>query len=166
MSYDDADSDLIYLDFAKAFDKVDHDLLLKKLKRYGIDGKLLTWLSSFLSGRTQTVIVDGVRSYSNPVRSGVPQGTVLGPILFLLFVNDIELFIDHSKIRYFADDSRLLKSISSSSDSLLLQKDLENVLHWAKTNNMTLNEDKFELIQHHSSAKDFALLPELPFCLI
>ena len=81
-------------------------------------------------------------------------------------MNDIELSIDHSKIRCFADDSRLLKSISSSSDSLLLQKDLENVLHWAKTNNMTLNEDKFELIQHHSSAKDFALLPELPFCLI
>ena len=129
MSYDDADSDLIYLDFAKAFDKADHDLLLKKLKCHGIEGKRFTWLSSFLSGRTQSVIVDGVRSHSTPVKSGVPQGTVLGPILFLLFVNDIELSIEHSKIRYFADDSRLLKSITTSNDALLLQKDLENVLH-------------------------------------
>ena len=82
LAYEDAGSDVIYLDFAKAFDKVDHDLLLKKLQCYGIRGKLFNWLSSFLSDRTQTVLVDCFKSYPAPVLSGVPQGTVLGPILF------------------------------------------------------------------------------------
>ena len=158
-----ADSDLIYLDFAKAFDKVDHDLLLKKFKLYGINGKLHGWISEFLRDRTQTVIVDGIKSYQSSVDSGVPQGTVLGPILFLLFVNDIELSLAQSKIRCFADDSRLLKFIKSSDDALLLQKDLDNVVCWAKKNNMTLNEDKFELIQHHSSLRNYSLLVNLPF---
>ena len=163
LAHDDADSELIYLDFAKAFDKVDHDLLLKKLERYGIHGKLHIWLSSFLSGRTQTVIVDGFKSYSSPVLSGVPQGTVLGPVLFLLFVNDIELAITNSKIRCFADDSRLLKSVKSPTDASLLQNDLNNAICWAKKNNMSLNDDKFELIQHHSSVRNFRDLSELPF---
>ena len=95
--------------------------------------------------------------------SGVPQGTVLGPILFLLFVNDIELAIAHSKIRCFADDSRLLKSVKYSADALLLQQDLNNAICWAKKNNMSLNDDKFELIQHHSSIRNFQTLSELPF---
>ena len=107
--------------------------------------------------------MDGIKSYQSSVDSGVPQGTVLGPILFLLFVNDIELSLSHSNIRCFADDSRLLKSIKSSNDANMLQKDLDSVVTWAKRNNMTLNEDKFELIQHHSSTRNFALFSNLPF---
>ena len=163
LAYEDAGSDLIYLDFAKAFDKVDHDLLLKKLKCYGIEGKLHTWLTSFLTDRTQTVVVDGIYSFCSAVKSGVPQGSVLGPILFLLFVNDIGCSLSHSKIRCFADDSRLLKSIKSADDANLLQADLENVISWAQKNNMTLNEDKFELIQHHSNSRNFTLFSNLPF---
>ena len=165
MNHDNADTDLIYLDFAKAFDKVDHDLLLKKLSRYGIKDQLHTWLTSFLKGRSQTVVVEGFRSYPYPVLSGVPQGTVLGPILFLLFVNDIELSLSHSKVRLFADDSRLSKPLKNPGDVSLLQQDLNHVLDWAKSNNMLLNEDKFELLQHHTSSRNFAYQLALPFVI-
>ena len=80
---DSSETDVIYLDYAKAFDKVDHSLLLKKVKSYGIQGNLYKWIEQFLLDRTQTVIVDGKHSRPMPVISGVPQGTVLGPILFL-----------------------------------------------------------------------------------
>ena len=163
MIHENADTDVIYLDFAKAFDKVDHDILLKKLKRYGIGGKLHQWLSTFLVGRSQTVIVDGFKSYNIIVSSGVPQGTVLGPILFLLFVNDIELCLSNAKVRCFADDSRLFKSINSPEDVSSLQNDLSNVIRWAKENNMCLNEEKFQLLQHHVSSRNFKTMLALPF---
>ena len=160
-----AGTDVIYLDFSKAFDKVDHKLLLEKLTRYGIQGQLYDWIACFLSGRTQTVIVEGFKSYPILVISGVPQGTVLGPILFLLFINDIEQCLTHSQIRCFADDSRLIKSVESPSDALLLQQDLDNVMVWADENNMSLNQDKFELIQHHPSSRNYLALRELPFVI-
>ena len=75
---DNSETDVIYLDYAKAFDKVDHSILLEKIKAYGIEGKVYTWIEQFLCGRTQTVIVDGKKSVTLPVLSGVPQGTVLG----------------------------------------------------------------------------------------
>ena len=80
--------DTIYLDFAKAFDKVDHQILLKKLHRYGIRGKMLEWIKDFLTNRFQTVVVEGEKSSFQIVISGVPQGTVLGPIFFLLYIDD------------------------------------------------------------------------------
>ena len=132
---------------------------------YGIEGKLYQWLASFLEGRTQSVIVDGFISYSSIVLSGVPQGTVLGPILFLLFINDKELAVSHYKIKCFADDSRFFKSIQTSRDAELLQDDLNEVIVWARQNNMSLNSNKFELLQYHSSSRNFNALIELPFVL-
>ena len=111
------DSDTIYLDFSKAFDKVDHALLIKKLQLYGIKGKLLSWIKSFLSGRVQKVVVDGKSSEIKLVISGVPQGTVLGPILFILFLNDLNSCIQYSQFKLFADDSRLIKVINPCNSS-------------------------------------------------
>jgi len=145
---DSSNADVIYLDYAKAFDKVDHHILIQKLEAIGIAGKLLEWLRSFLSGRKQQVVVDGICSSFADVISGVPQGTVLGPLLFIIFVDDMKEAIKHSILKLFADDSKLSKAIRSLQDQLLLQEDVEAILNWAIDNNMELNEEKFQLIQH------------------
>ena len=143
-----SDVDAIYLDYAKAFDKVDHRLLLKKLKRYGFHENIISWIESFLSDHPQQVVLDGTLSYSTAIISGVPKGTVLGPFLFILFVNDMEHCIAHSIIRLFVDDTRILKHISCSNHVVELQCDLDSVFKWANDNNMALREDKFEYIVH------------------
>jgi hypothetical protein len=155
------DTDAIYLDYAKAFDKVDHKLLLSKLQRYGFDNKLIKWIESFLSDRQQTVVLDGHHSYITTILSGVPQGTVLGPILFILFINDMELCVKHSTVRFFADDTRISKHIKSEASVVELQEDLNSVISWASKNNMMLHEDKFELMIH-KHRPNFELY-ELPF---
>ena len=144
----DENADVIYLDFSKAFDKVDHAILLKKLHLYGIRGHILQWLTNFLTGRHQRVIIDGKMSGAIPVVSGVPQGTVLGPLMFVLYINDIFTVVKHSKLKVFADDSKAHKNIKTSFDHQLLQEDLVAVVEWADRNNMELNESKFQLLQH------------------
>ena len=156
-----ADFDSIYLDYAKAFDKVDHKLLPKKLKLYGVHPKLVKWIESFLTGRNQAVVVDGHLSFLALIISGVPQGTVLGPILFLIFINDIEHCITHSVIRCFADDTRVSYSIRTEQDALVLQHDLDRVISWSERNNMMLHKDKFEYMCHKSIKNN--PLDELPF---
>jgi len=141
-------ADVIYLDFAKAFDKVSHKILIQKLVNLGIKGKVLSWLRSFLSNRLQSVTVEGVLSFVHLVLSGVPQGTVLGPLLFIIFIDDIYEVIKHSLGRSFADDTRLTKDVRSSDDQQKLQEDLQAVIKWAAVNNMELHEGKFELLQH------------------
>ena len=143
-----ANADVIYLDFSKAFDKVDHEILLKKLEAFKITGKLLQWIRSFLSSRLQYVIVDGHKSAPEKVLSGVPQGTVLGPLLFILYINDIVKVIRHSYIKIFADDTKLIKMIESLEDRDLLDADLHAVIEWAALNKMELNELKFQLLSH------------------
>ena len=155
------DTDVIYLDFAKAFDKVDHQILLKKLHGYGVRGKLLTWLNCYLSNRQQTVVIDGKHSEPAKVISGVPQGTVLGPILFIIYLNDLQSCIKHSVISSFADDTRLKKSIDNTNDVKLLQSDLDCSIQWSDDNNMLLHQSKFELVCHATSNKNH--LSELPF---
>lgn len=155
------DFDSIYLDYAKAFDKVDHTLLIRKLALYGIHSKVIKWIESFLSNRKQAVVVDGHLSLLAAIISGVPQGTVLGPVLFLIFINDIENCIMHSIVRCFADDTRISIAVRSEQDVKLLQQDLENVIQWSDRNNMALHKDKFEYMCHKSNKQHF--LTELPF---
>ena len=158
---DNQDTDVIYLDFAKAFDKVDHQILLQKLHAYGIRGKLLTWLNAYLTNRWQSVVINGTHSQPAKVISGVPQGTVLGPILFIIYLNDLESCIKHSVISSFADDTRLKRAINSTEDTTLLQSDLNNSIKWSEENNMQLHQSKFELIAHSTTRNN--LMHELPF---
>ena len=153
--------DVIYLDYSKAFDKVDHKLLLEKLKLYGITGKAYRWLESFLTGRQQTVVVDGAKSSFHAVSSGVPQGTVLGPILFILYVIEMVLKVRNSKPLTFADDSKLTQVIVDLFCKALLQADLTSVTQWSIANNMLLHQDKFVVMNYCLNTSKF--LRELPF---
>jgi len=120
------------MDFSKAFDKVSHDRLMFKLERAGVDEKTARWVKSFLSGRTQKVVIDGEMSESVPVNSGVPQGSVLGPILFLVFIDDLPKYTSHSQVRLFADDTIVYLTVSSTDDCKKLQNDLESLEKWEK----------------------------------
>ena len=139
-------TDVLLLDFSKAFDKVPHHRLSVKLDHYGIRGKTLTWIQSFLSGREQCVVVNGTKSKWSPVTSGVPQGSVLGPTLFLIYINDIASDVT-STLRLFADDSILYKEIKSTEDQLQLQNDLQKVFNWAGKWQMSFNASKCEFLQ-------------------
>ena len=135
-------TDLIIMDFAKAFDKVSHRRLLYKLEYYGIQTHTLNWIQAFLSDRTQTVVIDGVTSNTVPVTSGVPQGTVLGPILFLIYINDFPEYLTHSKLRLFADDSIINKEITCQDDCKKLQSDLDAAARWEADWLMAFHPDK------------------------
>ena len=141
-------TDAILLDFSKAFDKVDHLGLLSKLEHYGIRGPLLEWTSSFLIGRKQRVVVDGQASPESNVLSGVPQGTVLGPLFFLVYINDISKGLSKgTSIRLFADDSLLYRTINSKKDCEILQRDLDHLQLWEKTWKMEFHPGKCNLLQ-------------------
>ena len=140
--------DVVYLDFAKAFDKVDHNILLHKLKSLGINGKTLRWIQSFLEDRVQRVVVNGQLSTPSQVISGVPQGSVLGPLLFLVLIGDIDENIVNSLIASFADDTRATKGIKTESDAAELQNDLFRIYDWSIKNNMEFNSIKFELLRY------------------
>jgi len=119
--------DMAILDFSKAFDKVSHSRLIQKLDFYGIRGTLLNWIKSFLSNHSQQVVVSGEYSAPSLVTSGVPQGSVFGPVLFLLYINDIETHVG-SQMRLFADDHLIYHTIQ---DHLLLQDDPNTLTAWA-----------------------------------
>ena len=123
-------TDTIYFDFAKAFDTVPHRRLLKKLARYGIGGNVLKWINAFLHDRSQIVVVNGVKSSSSPVLSGIPQGSVLGPLLFLVYINDLPDVV-RSLMYLFADDTKLSKEINSAHDAFELQTDMLSMEKWS-----------------------------------
>ena len=141
-------TDAILLDFSKAFDKVDHKILLSKASTLGIGPLTLKWISSFLTNRTQTVLVDSAHSDPSPVLSGVPQGTVLGPLLFLIYINDISSNLSPgTSLRLFADDSLLYRQISSPADQAILQSDLNTLQTWEANNKMEFHPQKCQVIQ-------------------
>lgn len=147
--------DTIYLDFQKAFDCVPHRRLIEKLKSYGVTGKILNWIDAFLCGRSQVVRVNGTQSRSAPVLSGIPQGSVLGPILFIVYINDLLEDIKADGL-LFADDAKIFKQISSSDDALVLQSDIGSLEEWSRKWLLTFHPDKchvlttgkFENIRH------------------
>ena len=145
---DNDNVDVLYLDFSKAFDKVDHLITLKKLKALGISGKLGRWLQSFLTDRTQTVLVNGARSRSCHVKSGVRQGSVIGPLLFLVLIGDIDANVATSFVSSFADDTRVGRRIKTEADVNDLQADLNAIYQWAVNNNMQFNSDTFECLRY------------------
>jgi hypothetical protein len=137
--------DLIYLDFAKAFDKVPYVRLFKKLSAHGVWGQSLTWIVKWLTGRRQWITVNKTFSDCREVSSGVPQGLVSGPVLFLIYINDIDLGL-LSKISKFADDSKLCRNVRNDNDRASLQQDLDNLNHWSQKWQMQFNVDKCSVI--------------------
>ena len=136
--------DIIYLDFAKAFDKVPRLRLLEKLRAHSIGGNIYRWCSEWLLGRTQRVVLNGKSSGWCPVLSGVPQGSVLGPVMFVIFINDIDGAVeDITIIKKFADDTKIGQIIKVEQDDCLkLQTALDNLSNWAKTWGMAFNHEK------------------------
>ena len=136
---------MVFVDFRKAFDVVDHQLLLTKLRLYRVSDPSLSWFESYLSGRQQFVSIDGQRSDSLLIKQGVPQGSVLGPALFLLFVNDIPLHLTNSTVDIYADDTSITASAHFSdlcSMTQHLNSDLDAVHRWASCNKMFINKKK------------------------
>ena len=127
----------LYVDFAKAFDKVSHPILLEKLHRFGVCGHLLQFFRSYLSERYQCVKIHDLLSSALPITSGVPQGSVLGPLLYIIFINDLPDSIQSSYLRMFADDTKI-----SNTNILALEQDGKNLVHRALKNEMMFNTDK------------------------
>lgn len=142
--------DIIYLDFAKAFDKVPHHRLLQKLKAHGINGKIWNWIRAWLTNRNQRVCIKGKASTWAEVLSGVPQGSVLGPVLFLIYINDLEEGIENWILK-FADDSKIFSRIQDADDHLRLQKDLNQLLEWSREWQMKFNVEKCKVMHVGSS---------------
>ena len=136
------DFDILYLDFAKAFDTVPHQRLLNKLKAYGIEGDLLNWISSFLSNRTQRVRVNKSFSEYKTVDSGIHQGSVLGPVLFTIYTNDLPDVVE-SICKIFADDTKLYGAVSNSD---IIQKDLKALMEWSKLWLLSFNIPKCHVL--------------------
>ena len=132
---------------------MDHRIVLAKAFNFGIRGKLLSWIKEFLSNRTQSVIVNGTLSSPRPVISGVPQGSVIGPLIFLILISDIDKNTLHSKIASFADDTRATNGIKCENDAVNLQEDLFHIYQWSVTNNMQFNDLKFELLRYGKDAE-------------
>ena len=122
--------DAVYLDFMKAFDKVPHKRLLLKLKSYGVGDTVASWIESFLVGRRQRVVVNGYSSSWAPVTSGIPQGSVLGPLLFIIYINDLPKNIT-SEIYLFADDTKLFRNVKTDGEANILQEDLHKLEQWS-----------------------------------
>ena len=139
--------DSIYLDFSKAFDKCDTGIMMHKLKALGVTGSLGNWIHNFLTSRKQQVVVNGVKSTVTNVTSGVPQGTVLGPILFLIYISDIGDNVKAMK-QVYVDDTKIKKGIKTEDDVESLQDDLNTLYDWARRNNMVFNGNKFQVVRY------------------
>ena len=138
-------TDVVYLDFSKAFDSVSHKLLIKKLHSYGIEGELLHWFSSYLSDRSQRTVVGGALSKPLPVMSGVPQGSILGPLLFVIFVNNLPVRVStHCSILLYADDTKCYRIVNDDNDAKKLQDGLDELHSASISSQLKFNDGKCE----------------------
>ena len=159
-------SDVIYFDFAKAFDSVNHDLILEKLKCiYSIDSFLLRFISNYLKDRKQSVVVGGSVSSELPVLSGVPQGSILGPTLFVLFLNDIVCGLHGgTNILMYADDTKIWRQIECEDDHLTLQLDINYLHDWSVRNKMKFHPSKCKVLMVSKHLPPFLnILPFIQF---
>ena len=148
--------DVIYLDFKKAFDTVPHIRLLKKLASYGIKDNILKWITSFLDGRQQLVKINNSHSNSINVTSGVPQGSVLGPTLFIYFINDLSDIIGlNTNIKIFADDTKIYSTVRNENDSTNLQETINSLYKWSKTWLLEFNLNKCKVIHIGKNNNNF-----------
>lgn len=139
-------TDAVYTDFRKAFDRVDHAILLSKLAYNGIRGNLLRWFSSYINNRSQKVVINGYHSATITATSGVPQGSILGPLLFNLYINDIGKCFVNSYFLLYADDLKVFKPITSLNDCYLLQDDLDRLSDYCQINKLKLSIPKCNFI--------------------
>ena len=139
-------TDIIIMDFAKAFDKVSHWRLIKKLRNYGITGSVNKWVENFLLNRSQRVVCSGENSEWAPVLSGVPQGSVIGPILFLIYINDLPDEIG-ANVRLFADDTIMYLTMTGENDAASLQQDLDKLAAWEEKWQMKFHPDKCSVLR-------------------
>ena len=149
-------TDIVYFDFAKAFDSVNHDVIIDKLRnQYNINGKMLRFIVEYLRDRKQRVVIDSISSEWAPVYSGVPQGSILGPLLFVLFINDITNVINQgTNSRLYADDLKIWKSVHSLTDSL--QSDIDNLHNWSIENRISFHPAKCKLIRLNLNRREIA----------
>ena len=140
----------IFIDLQKAFDTVNHSILLDKLKHYGVSGVSNSWFKTYLTGRKQYVSIGGETSDLSTTEHGVPQGSVLGPLLFLIYINDLHQCIKNSNTFHFADDTNLLyippKKMRNRNVVRKLNIDLKALNYWLMANKIALNSSKTELI--------------------
>ena len=161
---DDRDVSLaIFMDLSKAFDTLDHHILLKKLNNYGIEGPALDWFSSYLKGRQQYVELDGVSSSFSQLSTGVPQGSILGPLLFLIYMNDIPNASTFFKYVLYADDTTLFSTINISAGATHeINNHISKVYDWLTVNKLSLNVKKTKYIVFHAINKNIeGVIPEL-----
>ena len=142
----------MFLDFQKAFDTVNHDILLKKLEYYGIRDKSNKWFRSFLENRKQHTIINKARSFDKPISVGVPQGSILGPILFIVFINDFYKAVEFSSVHHFADDTNLLLTENSLKKlNKHINRDLKLVVQWVRANKLNTGKTKIVIFKSRNS---------------
>ena len=154
-------TDVIYLDFRKAFDSVTHNELLYKIWKFGITGNFWLWLSAYLTNRIQFVSIGHSTSSTLPVICGVPQGSILGPVLYLIFINDLPSTLLSTKILLFADDAKCIMPISFLQDCINLQTDLSRLCEWCTTWNLSLNKEKCYAFHFYSRLSSASFIYQL-----
>ena len=153
--------DMIYLDFQKAFDTVPHSRLITKHKAYGIEGNLLRWIQDFLHSRKQRVVLNGKHSDRVSMTSGIPKGSVLGPILFIIYINDLTDSIK-SLTRLFADDTKLFYTVNNTDDHNILQNDLNSLAKWSERWPLKFNENKCKHVRFGQQDQEIYHLNDVP----